>query len=85
MLRASYVYTDTVSRCILVRPTRTENTGSCHNMINEAMLMMVAMVALSPAARAASCIASSLIITELGDPASVPDSGDAAKARFIQL
>ena len=59
--------------------------GQLTKMMNEAILMMVAMVALSPAAHAASCISSSLIITELGDPSSVPDGIDAARARFVQL
>ena len=93
VLRTSYVYTDTVSRRILLcafdsqkQPEAKEHGhGQLTKMMNEAILMMVVMVALSPAAHAASCISSSLIITELGDPSSVPDGIDAARARFVQL
>ena len=49
-------------------------------------LALAALVALMPAAaEAASCIASNLIITEVADPATVPEGVNAANARFIQL
>ena len=51
------------------------------------LLVVAAAAVMAPAAHAASCIATNrhLIITELADPATVPDGIDAAKARFIQL
>lgn len=54
--------------------------------VSKALLAAVLGAAAAPSVQAASCIASSLIITELADPTTVPAGiDDASKARFIQL